>query len=155
MARGDKTLEIKFRIDEDLNTEIRQAAEKHGWGVSEEIRRRLRAGSGNSPTGVDDPTKRLLNAIAGIARDVRDAFDVGWRDGDPLANRVFTRSVRDLLMWADFAPEDETKIATRAAKPGSAIDRLQRDILSKYPDRSAINAAAHLGTIAAGREGFI
>jgi len=132
MARGDKTLAIQVRIDEELNDEVKRAAKEHGWSTSEEIRRRLKAvGTGDVLPEADEPTKALLAEIVKIAGQVQDAYGVAWHEAGPIdVNLLFVRAVQEMMNWACFAGE-LTHMEGEAApkpRPGSIIDRLSAPI---------------------------
>jgi len=69
-----KTTQLKFRLSNYLHDEIEEAAGRNGWGVSEEIRRRLEGAFFQELQAGDDETYRLIEAIKGVARNIEPAF---------------------------------------------------------------------------------
>src|SRR6202022_1385200 len=69
-----KTTQMKFRLANYLHDEIEEAAGRNGWGVSEEIRRRLEGTFFHELQAGDAETYRLLEAIKGVARNIEPAF---------------------------------------------------------------------------------
>jgi hypothetical protein len=78
MARGENITAVKFRLSHELNEQIERAAEGHGWGVSEEIRRRLEASFAGQPTllsaGVDAKVHEFVLALSGMVQMLQRSF---------------------------------------------------------------------------------
>jgi len=65
---------MKFRLAGPLQALIEKAATDHGWRSSEEIRRRLAASFLNDFSLGDDQTRKLMDAIGTVARNVEPPF---------------------------------------------------------------------------------
>lgn len=90
-----KTSQMKFRLAGHLGMLIERAARENGGTTSEEIRRRLAASFLNEATAGDDETRKFLNAIDTVARNVEPAFGA-WHE-DRFAFAVFRAAVLVLL----------------------------------------------------------
>jgi hypothetical protein len=90
-----KTTQMKFRLAGHLSGLIEKAAAEHGWGASEEIRRRLVGSFLNEPRAEDEETSRLLNAVETIAQNVEPPFGA-WHQSR-FAFEVFRAAVLALL----------------------------------------------------------
>jgi hypothetical protein len=122
-----KTVQLKFRLVADLNDRVEAAAAAHGWGVSEEIRRRLEASFAAEPPATADPkTGNLLDYINTLA-DVVSAHFGDWHS-DPGAFAVFRLAIEKIL--SDVCPEGEPLL-----NPTSRAKALM-------PDPTNIEAAA-------------
>jgi hypothetical protein len=107
MARGENTTAVKFRLSNELNEQIERAAAGHGWGVSEEIRRRLEASFAGRPRAawdaVDPSVNEFVLALSGMVQMLHRSFG-----GNPAFMHAALRSAVDkyLRMNApDPAPE--------------------------------------------------
>ena len=67
-------MQRKFRLSNYLHDEIEEAAARNGWGVSEEIRRRLEGTFFHELQAGDEETYRFMEAIKGVARNIEPAF---------------------------------------------------------------------------------
>lgn len=73
--RATKNAQIKFRAPNYLATLIEDAGEQNGWGVSEEIRRRLEHTFQEEMSFQgDDAGYRLVQAIKDVLRNVEPPF---------------------------------------------------------------------------------
>jgi hypothetical protein len=90
-----KSTQMKFRLAGHLSALIEKAAAEHGWGASEEIRRRLVASFLDEPRAEDEETNRLLDAIETIAQNIEPPFGV-WHQSR-FAFEVFRSAVVGLL----------------------------------------------------------
>jgi hypothetical protein len=101
-----KAAQIKFRLAGELNARIEQAAMEHGWGVSEEIRRRLEASFANDPANADQKTAAFLSAVAKIAHNLGVFYEPWHQSAYSLA--VLKSSVTALLTV--MGPKGEPKL---------------------------------------------
>jgi hypothetical protein len=135
-----KTTQMKFRVAGPLSAMIDKAAAEHGWGASEEIRRRLAASFLNEALGGDDETRKLREAIQTVVDNVeppfgawhqnRFAFDVfraavlALLDlhrpaGDPV--RPSETEIADLYLGEDGTPETAGRMLAGGAATAAGI----------------------------------
>lgn len=69
-----KEAQIRFRAPGYLRDLIEKAGERAGWGVSEEIRRRLEGSFLQEKQAGDEDTYRLIEAVKTISRNVEPPF---------------------------------------------------------------------------------
>src|SRR5712692_3342642 len=79
-GKPDKAVQTSLRRSRGAFNYVSKAAEKSGWGVGEEIRRRLEATFVQEAQHVDEETHRLTDAIRQAARNIETAFGPWHRD---------------------------------------------------------------------------
>jgi hypothetical protein len=148
-----RTTQLKFRLDDDLNEKIEAAARDHGWGVSEEIRRRLEASfAGAAPAGLDPALVDIMAAIGQAAVGAGKMFPSS-KPGDTTKYETFVEAAQTLM--AAFAPEGHPAVTQeqglrlsyqlvglalgalgdRGLAAFARLPEIDRDIMSKFGDK--------------------
>lgn len=109
----DKPVQTSLRLSRDAYDDLAKAAEHNGWGVGEEIRRRLEATFIQELQHVDEETHRLTGAIGQAARNINAGFGP-WHQ-DRFSFDVFKAAINTLLAFhkpegAPIPPSDPGKV---------------------------------------------
>jgi hypothetical protein len=112
-GKDDKAVQTSLRLSQDAYDYLAKAAEQNGWGVGEEIRRRLEATFIQESQHVDEETHRLKSAIVQAARNINAAFGP-WHQGR-FSFDVFKAAITTLLAFqkpegAPVPPSDPDKV---------------------------------------------
>ena len=112
-GKRDKTVQTSLRLSRDAYDYMAKAAEQNGWGVGEEIRRRLEATFIQESQHVDEETHRLTGAIVQAAHNINAAFGP-WHQ-DRFSFDVFKTAITTLLTFqkpegAPVPPSDPDKV---------------------------------------------
>jgi hypothetical protein len=133
-AEATKSTQLKFRLSNYLQDEIEEAAGRNGWGVSEEIRRRLGASFFRGMQAGAEESERLMEAIICAIRNMEPAFG-SWHEnrfafevlrvavnvlldfyrppGDPI--RPSDNDIADLYLGDSGTPETAGRMLAGAA----------------------------------------
>jgi hypothetical protein len=124
-TRGEreKAVQTSLRLSRDAYDHLAKAAEENGWGVGEEIRRRLEATFVHELQHVDKETHRLTGAIVQAARNINTGFGP-WHQ-NRFSFDVLKAAINTLLAFqkpegAPVPPSDPSKVDLYLGPDGSA-----------------------------------